>query len=157
MTTSLPRNQKGAVLVVALIMLLLLTILGVSSMQNTSLQEVMAGNTRDHTVAFESAELALREAEAKLPTVPALQNMPAATTSFTALSGVDEVVKQPAYRITPIPGVTIQEVGGSLEAGQPVTVGLVRIEAQGFGISSRDDAGEKPASTVNLSSIYLKR
>ncbi|SFN20534.1 pilus assembly PilX family protein [Dokdonella immobilis] len=49
------RNQ-GAILFVALIMLLLLTLLGVTAMQVTMLQERMSGNFRAQQVAFERAE-----------------------------------------------------------------------------------------------------
>ena len=58
-----PSKQKGAVLLVALIMLLLLTVIGVAAMRDTNLQERMAGNMRDHALAFQAAEAALRFAE----------------------------------------------------------------------------------------------
>lgn len=69
MNPNIPLNyskQQGAVLFVALIMLLLLTILGVSSMKGTLMEEKMSGNLRDHNIAFEAAESALRDAEATL-------------------------------------------------------------------------------------------
>jgi len=52
-------HQSGAVLIVSLIMLLLLTLIGVTSMQTTSLEEKMAGNMRDRDLAFQAAESAL--------------------------------------------------------------------------------------------------
>lgn len=58
-----PRAQRGAALVVSLIILLIMTLLGVSSMQNTTLEERMAGNMRDQNLAFQSAEAALIEGE----------------------------------------------------------------------------------------------
>lgn len=61
--SSLPRAQRGAVLVVSLIILLIMTIIGVSSMKNTTLEERMAGNLRDQNLAFQSAEAALIEGE----------------------------------------------------------------------------------------------
>ena len=57
------KGQSGAVLIVSLIMLLLMTIIGVTAMQGTVVQERMAGNLRDKDVAFQSAELALRDGE----------------------------------------------------------------------------------------------
>lgn len=57
-------SQRGAVLIVSLIFLLVLTILGVSSMRSTVLEEKMAGNMRDQSLAFQAAEVALRDAEA---------------------------------------------------------------------------------------------
>jgi hypothetical protein len=55
---SQPRFQRnqGAILFVALIMLLLLTLLGLTAMQVTMLQERMSGNFRAQQVAFERAE-----------------------------------------------------------------------------------------------------
>lgn len=57
------KSQSGVVLVVSLIMLLLLTLIGLSGMQSTGLEEKMAGNMRDRNVAFQAAEAALRDAE----------------------------------------------------------------------------------------------
>lgn len=57
------KNQEGVALVVSLIFLVILTVLGVFSIQNNTLQERMSGNYRDHHIAFEAAELALRIAE----------------------------------------------------------------------------------------------
>ena len=57
------RRQRGVVLIVSLIMLLVVTLLAVSSMQGTSLEEKMAGNTRDRNLAFQTTESAIREAE----------------------------------------------------------------------------------------------
>ena len=58
-----PNRERGAVLVVSLIMLLIVTMIAVSSMQGTVMEEKMAGNTRDRNLAFQTAETALREAE----------------------------------------------------------------------------------------------
>jgi len=55
--------QRGAVLVVSLIVLLIMTIVGVSSIKTTTLEERMAGNLRDQNLSFQSAEAALIEGE----------------------------------------------------------------------------------------------
>lgn len=59
-------KQKGSVLVVSLLILVVLTMIGVSSMTSSSLQEQMAGNFRDRQIAFQSAEVALAYAEEHL-------------------------------------------------------------------------------------------
>jgi len=65
------QTQAGVVMVVSLIILLLLTIIGLSAMQTTALEEKMAGNLRDKNLAFQSAESALRFAECSIePTDP---------------------------------------------------------------------------------------
>jgi hypothetical protein len=56
-------SQRGAVLFVALIMLLLLTLLGVTAMQVTTLQERMAGNLRLQQQAFENTERRISTAQ----------------------------------------------------------------------------------------------
>ena len=56
-------RERGAALVIALIMLLVLTVLGTATARMTLLQERMTGNTQDRRVAFQAAEAALREGE----------------------------------------------------------------------------------------------
>ncbi len=59
----LTRRPQGFSLVMVLIFLVLLTILGITAMQTSTLEERMAGNLRDENLAFQAAESALREAE----------------------------------------------------------------------------------------------
>ncbi|MGD8593752.1 MAG: PilX N-terminal domain-containing pilus assembly protein [Gammaproteobacteria bacterium] len=56
------KHQRGAVLITSLIILLLLTIIGVTSMRSSIMEEKIAQNTRDQLVSFESAESALVDA-----------------------------------------------------------------------------------------------
>lgn len=56
-------KQFGIALFISLVLLLVLTIAGVSAVQTTSLEERMARNTHDNLMAFMSAEAALREGE----------------------------------------------------------------------------------------------
>ncbi len=69
-------KQRGAALVVGLIMLLLLTLIGVAGMRNTLLQQKMVANTKDREIALQAAESALRAAELTLsgPTGPTMTN-----------------------------------------------------------------------------------
>ncbi len=69
-------SQRGAALIVGLIMLLLMTMVGVAGMRDTLLQEKMAGNMRDREMALQAAESALRAAEISLngATAPAISN-----------------------------------------------------------------------------------
>lgn len=56
-------HQRGAILITSMLLLLVLTIIGVTVMQMSRMQERMAGNTRDSNLAFQAAEGALRGAE----------------------------------------------------------------------------------------------
>lgn len=60
---TLRNNQRGFVLVMALVFLALLTIIGVTAMGTTSLEEKMAGNMKDRNLAFQAAETALLAGE----------------------------------------------------------------------------------------------
>ena len=57
-------KQDGAVLIIALVMLLILTLLGVSVMESSVVEERMAGNNLDRNIAFQTAEASLRAGEA---------------------------------------------------------------------------------------------
>lgn len=72
----LPANQRGIALVIALVLLLVMTLLGLSSLRNTQLEERMSAGLLDRSMIFQSAETALRVGEGLLagntpPTFPA--------------------------------------------------------------------------------------
>jgi len=56
-------RQRGAVLVVSLLLLLVMTILGLSSVGTVVLEEKMSANSYDRSLAFQAAEAALRVGE----------------------------------------------------------------------------------------------
>ena len=62
----LPARQRGMVLLVSLVFLLLLTLLGISSMQNATLQEKMTGSVTVRNQSFQIAEAALRVGESSI-------------------------------------------------------------------------------------------
>lgn len=76
MTTGL-QQQRGATLVIALVLLLIITVLAISSMREVALEERLVGNLRDHQASLNAAESALRagetivaESATPLPTCP---------------------------------------------------------------------------------------
>jgi type IV pilus assembly protein PilX len=67
-------RQSGAVMIVSLLLLLVMTVLALAASQATRMQEKMAGNARDHDLALQSSEAGLRAGEgvvAKLIKTPA--------------------------------------------------------------------------------------
>ncbi len=56
-------GECGAVLIVSLFLLVVLTLLGITVMQGTTMETRMASNREDQTIAFEAAEAALRQGE----------------------------------------------------------------------------------------------
>lgn len=66
------QRQRGAVMAVSLILLLVVTLLAVNSMQGTLLEEKMTGNSQDRNLAFQSAESAVREAEVSVESIASM-------------------------------------------------------------------------------------
>ena len=60
-------SQNGAALITGLIFLVVLTLISLSAIKATSLEERMAGNARDQDIAFEAAEAGIRDALKSLP------------------------------------------------------------------------------------------
>jgi Tfp pilus assembly protein PilX len=52
-------KQKGAVLLVSMILLLMLTIMAITVASNSSLQQRMSANAQDQNLAFQAAETAM--------------------------------------------------------------------------------------------------
>jgi len=61
--TTIHSRQRGATLMISLMILLVMTLIGITSMGTSNLEEKMAGNDRDINMAFHAAEAALRQAE----------------------------------------------------------------------------------------------
>ncbi|WP_374601097.1 PilX N-terminal domain-containing pilus assembly protein [Niveibacterium sp.] len=61
-----PNSERGATLVVSLLMLIMVTLLGLAAMRTSTLETRMARNAREQLVAFQAAEGALRDAEADI-------------------------------------------------------------------------------------------
>lgn len=140
------KKQQGAILIVALIMLLLLTIIGLSSMRGTSLQENMTGNMRDSNLSLQAAEAALRKGEqiVKSESPSALDTLeltPQAGT-YASFPGVGA---DPSYTITHL---ARQRTSTSTSAGEPVSgFAIVRVEATGYGASTNSD---NSASSITI-------
>jgi len=60
------QRQAGVALITGLIFLVMLTLIAITAMQSTTLEERMAGNSRSRDAAFQGAEAAVRAAEVVL-------------------------------------------------------------------------------------------
>jgi len=68
------QRATGVALFISLVLLLMLTIIGISAVQGTSLEARMARNDHDTLLAFQAAESALRDAEDQLETITSIVN-----------------------------------------------------------------------------------
>ena len=152
-------QQRGAVLVVSLIILLMLTVIGLSAVRDTAVQERMAGNTRDINSAFQAAELSLRHAENYLTgatvgpftgsgglykvcgpgqsgaacNIPDWKNC-GSTGWVTVNVTLEGVSRQPQYYIEENP-VAVGNAGSLVSDTPNETFEMYRITARGFGSS----------------------
>lgn len=67
-----PRTQRGAALIVSLILLIVITLVGLAAVSTTLLQNRMAANQYDRQISFQSAEAGLRVAAALVANNPGL-------------------------------------------------------------------------------------
>jgi type IV pilus assembly protein PilX len=102
-------RQSGAVLVLSLLILLVMTVLGVAAMGTTTLQERMASNNRQQQVAFQAAEAALRAAEAYLSAN--ITSVTALRTNFNSGAPVDGLYAERA----PVTGVATYPLPASFD------------------------------------------
>jgi type IV pilus assembly protein PilX len=161
--------QRGIVLVMVLMFLVVLTLLGMAAMRGTLLEERMAGNSRDRDLAFQSSEAALRAGEAVLAgaVLPAMAAGTANTpriaegtqTAYwqathdwdgesTSLPAVpDGTAEAPRYVIEEL-SVTAASGGGGLGVGALGDEGVYRVTARGV--------GSNPNTVVILQAIYQR-
>jgi type IV pilus assembly protein PilX len=121
-------RQKGAVLVVGLLILLVMTVLGVAAMGSTTLQERMANNNRQQQVAFQATEVALRAAETYLSN--SISSVTALNTNFNSAAPVAGLYAERApmtgVATHPLPaGFNIYNDNDWLAAGNAVEVNTV--------------------------------
>ncbi len=151
---TLLRREKGATLIISLMMLTLMTLIGAAAMRSSILEEKMARNSRDREYAFQAAEAALRAGEALLrqAILPVFDGnnglyRPPATgatpywergadwwqNNGASYGGaLDEVAEQPRYLIEELPPAP--ELSDSLAAGRPISYTYpYRITARGVG------------------------
>lgn len=70
MTSS--RRQQGAVLIMSMVFLLIMTMLGVSAFNSSTMEEKMSSNMRDRMVALQAAEVALEAGQEYMDSIAAV-------------------------------------------------------------------------------------
>lgn len=166
----LARTEKGAALVISLILLIIMTIIGLAGIRGVTQQERMANHSFDRSLAFQSTEAALRDVEqlveAKKPTPtagcslddglmscapPAAIDTPrwldSAFTSWTDLPAVG------AGALAVTPQYFVEYLGGNFEC-QPGAGTGSGIVCKRYRITARSHDGNSSRSSVMLQSIY---
>lgn len=82
--TNMVRHERGAALIVVLLLLLAMTLLGLATLRGTLMEERMSANMFDRSLGFQAAEAALREAETRLLLPGAFGSFPTQANTCTA-------------------------------------------------------------------------
>lgn len=174
------RREQGVILVTGLIFLLVLTMLGISAMSINTMEERMAGNSRDSNLAFQAAESGLRDAELDiLNNISPASGFDAACTNglclppssstslaqsidwddasitreygaYTGAGPLELVIAQPRYIIEVLPALPA-------DPGQSIATG---IKPASSGVAYRISAlgvGGRLESRVILQSLFVKK
>lgn len=158
------QRQRGVVLVVSLILLVLMTLVGISALRTVTQEERMASHAFDRSLSFQAAEAALREAETR---VDATRPSPAAGCADgvcaapapadtprwldTGFAGWKDAVAVPNGPITLTPQYVVEYLGNTFECdpGSPGT----STDCRRYRITARSNAGADRAE-VMLQSVY---
>jgi type IV pilus assembly protein PilX len=161
-----PTRSRGAVLVVGLIFLAMLTLMGVAAYSVATQEERMTGNSRDRLRAFEAAEAALRECEAQVKNAATVYSSTGGTDSTGTTGGFYNRMPptqlsyaDPGYQALPAgtnwwnappsvvkPRVVVGTIGGV--AQEPVCV------AEAFDVDTGVlTSGGKPLKTVPMARV----
>ncbi len=141
-------RQRGAVLVVGLIFLALLTLIGVTAYSVMTQEERMAGNARDRLRALEAAEVALRACENRLRTLTAQQVLdypPAAYPEMYAEPALGAREKWETIDWASDPSLQLSDVAGVVEQPRCIAQRLAR--ATGRNVSQRAELAQASATT----------
>ena len=165
-----PGTQKGAALIISLILLIIMTIIGLAGIRGITQQERMATQSFDRSLAFQAAEATLREIEGLVETkqpapsagcalVDSLMSCapPAPTdtprwldSAFTSWTNAT-VVGSGAQKVTP--QYFVEYLGNSFEC-QPGAGVATGITCKRYRITARSHDGTDTRSSVMLQSIY---
>lgn len=157
------RRQRGAVLYVALIMLLLLALIGVAGMQVAGMQEKMAANYRAANRSFQNTEGVLRNTERALEAIKNRTTPPgdalvnAGNISQNCEDGFDAVAWGRSQATTAVPKINVRQIdkcGGpgsnAMDMGRPDDTTNATYQITAY---SADDPANPTSSSV-IETIY---
>jgi type IV pilus assembly protein PilX len=152
-------RQRGAVLVVGLIFLVMLSLLGVAAHSVATQEERMSGNTRERIRSFEGAEASLRDCESLLTGAGGLPAFDGTNGAYTAAAAnttqvyesvnwknassvrtlptgaaVAGVALQPRCIVERVQDIEVRPEVGTLRPRETLTV--YRITAVGYGANA---------------------
>lgn len=158
-------RQSGVALVVALILLVVMTLVGISAMRTVTLEEKMTSHTFDRSVSFQATEAALREAEgivqATIPTPAALSgctagicSTPVATATprwqDATFAGWQNATTVASGALNVTPQYFIEYLGNTFPCAQTASAAT---NCKRYRVTARSNAGNDRAAVI-LQSVY---
>lgn len=87
--TTLASDQKGVVLIIAMIMLIVISMLAVNSLRNSASTEILTGNIRTTEMATQAADIALRHCESSTVEIMTVAGGGTSTGYVTAMTAAN--------------------------------------------------------------------
>ncbi len=143
-------RQRGVALVVALVLLVVATLIGLAASRGTILQERMSANSYDRSLAFQRSEAALRAAEDAITADWRIANLGGTDCSPTSALLCD-VVPAAAFSGT---DATWRDVSAIFDVNSAMTPGVPQYTVQfmGTGRADNDMGTAENADTGNYGS-----
>ena len=132
------KQQRGAVLVVALVLLTVLTLIGVASMSSSIIELKVASNAQSHDIAFQAAQSIIDLAASTDPlnttNYQIFETDSGAVGFEQLLAYTSSTATSSAAAITTWIGCDTQ-IGSSLEAGKAPVLNVFNVNATGTTVS----------------------
>jgi type IV pilus assembly protein PilX len=157
------QHQAGAVLYVALIMLILLALIGIVGMQVAGMQERMSANYRAVNLAFQNTEALTRVTECGLEVLneiprPGCAAVSAATVQLNCEDGYDASGAVRELTMADAPWVNVRQIEQCIDYEAAIEMGTPERPLPIYQIttyqSDDDTATPNPSSVVALDTIF---
>ncbi|RKZ37343.1 MAG: hypothetical protein DRQ49_16370 [Gammaproteobacteria bacterium] len=139
--TNLPlhtrNNQRGTVLIIAMSFLLILTLLGLSSMESTMLETKLAANSKERNVALQVAEIGLLQSRLLL----------------TDPSRADELAELMQKGV--LPGTSVPDIVMDHERGISVKTTITGVNYKGR-FKQKRNMGRQAHSHTKIQYVYFE-
>ena len=134
-------RQSGVVLFVALILLLILSMIGVTVARMQTVEERMARNENNRQLAEQAAEAALRNAEGLLANPPTVGTFGQDTAGYYTLGAAGSAIPTLNWNVA---GNVASYLGPALTDVPAVPAPRIVTELMGFGALPGDDLSQAP-------------
>lgn len=151
-----PSKQSGTILVVALVMLLIVTVIGISTIGSTSLEVQMAANAQFKNIVFQESEHAIEET---VDNIPLLSSAYTASLASTDPSWPTVSITEPSSNNLYVSSQSeVQFIGFANPAGE--NAGSIRLGASGYSLYNYEIRGSAAinnsgASNTNVRGAYI--